>query len=245
MAAAQLTLLDATSRNLTTDLRSRDLLYEMERMSARQIWMVLRRHRVLIFSIVGACTLAVLALQLWLPYQYEATATVQVELNDATGSNQADAARNQQRVANEARIYRSRALAEQVAKDLALVGNPVFTGGTPMTLPQASAQLMAQTRVVSANDSDFIDIVVRTSSADLAARAANRFIESLQKMRAQRRQAWRDNLSRALAAETTRLSGEVEKAEPFWCWQRLIGLGLLVFGILFFLAIVFECIWLY
>lgn len=213
MAPAQLTLLDATSRNLTTDLRPRDLSYEMERMSARQIWMVLRRHRALIFAIVGACTLAALAFQLWLPYQYEATATVQVELNDATGSNQADAARNQQRVANEARIYRSQALAEQVAKDLALTSNPVFTGGPPMTLPQASAQLMAQTRVVSANDSDFIDIVVRTTSADLAARTANRFIESLQKMRAQRRQAWRDNLSRALAAETTRLSGEVEKAE--------------------------------
>lgn len=213
MAPAQLTLLDATSRNLTTDLRPRDLSYEMERMSARQIWMVLRRHRALIFAIVGACTLAALAFQLWLPYQYEATATVQVELNDATGSNQADAARNQQRVANEARIYRSQALAEQVAKDLALTGNPVFTGGPPMTLPQASARLMAQTRVVSANDSDFIDIVVRTTSADLAARTANRFIESLQKMRAQRRQAWRDNLSRALAAETTRLSGEVEKAE--------------------------------
>ncbi len=213
MAAAQLTLLDGTSRNLSTDLRPRDLSYEMERMSARQIWMVLRRHRALIVGIVMVCTLAVLALELWLPYQYEATATVQVELNDATGSNQADAARNQQRVANEARIYRSQALAEQVAKDLALTGNPAFTGGNPMTLPQATAQLMAQTRVVSANDSDFIDIVVRASSADLAARTANRFVESLQKMRAQRRQVWRDNLSRALAAETTRLSGEVEKAE--------------------------------
>ena len=65
-----------------------------------------------------------------------ATATVQVELNDSTGSNQADATRNQQRVANEARMYRSQALAEQVVRDLSLNRNQAFTHGVQMTVQQ-------------------------------------------------------------------------------------------------------------
>uniref|UniRef100_UPI0035CC6839 GumC family protein n=1 Tax=uncultured Sphingomonas sp. TaxID=158754 RepID=UPI0035CC6839 len=211
MVAAQLATLDAVPRGL--ERRQADALSGMDNMSARQIWMVIRRHLKLICGVVGLCTLAVLALELWLPDQYEATTTVQVELNDATGSNQADAARNQQRVENEARIYRSQALAEQVMLDLDLLHNRVFNNGRVLTAPQATTQLMAQTRVVTANDSDFIDIIVQTGSADLAARIANRYVETLQKMRAQRRQAWRNGLGRALALETARLGGEVEKAE--------------------------------
>src|SRR3546814_17523295 len=77
--------------------------------------------------------LVVLIVQLQLPNRYEATATVQVELNDSTGSNQADATRNQQRVANEARIYRSQALAEPVVRALNLNRNQAFTHGAKMT----------------------------------------------------------------------------------------------------------------
>lgn len=213
MAPAQLALIDGNYRGGMSDHSPRDLSFEMQRMSARQIWFLLRRHLPMVLGIVTVCVAVVTFIQLRLPDQYESTATVQVELNDANGSNQADAARNQQRVANEARIYRSQALAEQVVKDLDLSHNAVFTAGTTMTPQQATMQLLAQTRVVSANDSDFIDIVVRVGSPQLAAQIANRFVESLQKLRSNRRQVWRDGVTRALAAESARLSGEVEKAE--------------------------------
>lgn len=212
MAPAQYALADGTYRDMP-GTSQHDLSYEMQRMSARQIWLMLRRHLTLIVAIVTICVAVVLFTQLRQPETFEATATVQVELNDANGSNQADTARNQQRVANEARIYRSQALAEQVVKDMDLVNNKVFTNGAKMTSQQATMRLLTRTRVASANDSDFIDIIVRSRSAELAANIANQFVDSLQKLRLARRQQWRDSVTRALAAESTRLAGEVEKAE--------------------------------
>src|SRR3546814_1284115 len=76
-----------------------------------------------------------------------------------------------------------------------------------------AAQLTKTTRVVSSTDSDFIDITVQSRKAELAARIANRFVDSLQKMRSQRRQTWRNGLSTALDKETKRLAHEVELAE--------------------------------
>ena len=40
-------------------------------------------------------------------------------------------------------------------------------------------------------------------------------------------------------------SGEVERAEPFWCWQRLIFLGLMVIAALLVAGIACEIIFLY
>jgi uncharacterized protein involved in exopolysaccharide biosynthesis/Mrp family chromosome partitioning ATPase len=212
MASAQLTLVDGTGSGGAAK-RPRDLSFEMQQMSARQIWFLLRRHIVLVSAIVGICTLAVLALELVLPNLYEGKATVQVELNDVTGTNQADAARNQQRVANEARIYRSQALAETVVKDLDLSRDPLFNNGAKMTPQQAAILLMTQTVVVNATDSDFVDITVRSRSAGLAAKIANQYVDSLQKLRSLRRQAWRDGLGKALGKESTRLASAVEVAE--------------------------------
>lgn len=212
MASAQLTLIDGAASPGGGE-KQQDLSFELQQMTARQIWFLLRRHMKLVGSIVIACVVVVLAVQLQLPNRYEATATVQVELNDSTGSNQADATRNQQRVANEARMYRSQALAEQVVRDLNLNRNPTFTHNIPMTVQQAAVQLTKNTRVVSSTDSDFIDITVQSRKAELAARIANRFVDSLQKIRSQRRQTWRDGLSTALDKETGRLAHEVEVAE--------------------------------
>lgn len=211
MASAQLTLMDGAVSG--GGEKASDLSFELQQMSPRQIWFLLRRHMKLVAGIVISCVIVVLIVQLQLPNRYEASATVQVELNDSTGSNQADATRNQQRVANEARMYRSQALAEQVVRDLSLNRNISFTHGVPMTVQQAAVQLTKVTRVTSSTDSDFIDITVQSRKAELAARIANRFVDSLQKMRSQRRQAWRDGLSTALDKETARLANEVETAE--------------------------------
>ncbi|MGB3711956.1 MAG: Wzz/FepE/Etk N-terminal domain-containing protein, partial [Erythrobacter sp.] len=66
------------------------------------------RHKMLVIGIVAALTLATLVWQLTSPNLYRSTASIQVELIDATGTNQADVlARNTQRIANESKLYRS------------------------------------------------------------------------------------------------------------------------------------------
>lgn len=184
-----------------------------QQLSPQHIWNLIRRHATLITGIVAVCVTVVLITQLRQNDVFEATATVQVELNDSSGNNQADAARNLQRVANEARIYRSSALAEEVVKDLALDTNSVFTGNRPMTVQAAARQLSNQTRVISTNDSDFIDIAVRSPSPQLAQRIANQYVDSLRELRQERRQTWRDKLLRDIAVERERLAAELGTAE--------------------------------
>ncbi|MET1756699.1 polysaccharide biosynthesis tyrosine autokinase [Novosphingobium sp. RD2P27] len=184
-----------------------------QQLSPHHIWNLIRRHAVLIAGVVIVCVTAVLIMQLRQNEVFEATSTVQVELNDSSGTNQADAARNLQRVANEARIYRSSALAEEVVKDLALDTNPVFTGNRAMTIQGAARQLSNQTRVISTNDSDFIDIAVRSPSPQLAQRIANQYVDSLRELRRERRQSWRDKLLRDIAIERERLAAELGLAE--------------------------------
>ena len=212
MASAQLTLTDGTGSS-SGSAKPRDLSFELQQMSARQIWFMLRRHIKLVAGIVITCVLIVLAIQLQLPNLYQATSTVQVQLNDASGSNQADAVRNQQRVANEARMYRSQALAEKVVKDLKLHRNPHFTNNNPMSVPQAAAQLINNTQISSSTDSDIIDITVQSRKPGMAARIANRFVKSLQELRSERRQEWRNDVTRALTNEAGRLSSEAWRAE--------------------------------
>ena len=187
--------------------------------SIRQMWSILRRRKLMLFLIVGFVTGAVTLSQLMSPRLYEAVATTQVELNDATGANQADAAaRNQQRVANEARLYRSRALAEKVVRDLDLIHDPRFMpnvgdGDPDRVILRASAKLERMTSINSTGDSDLIDIVVRSSSPELAARIANQFVDSLQELKFGRRNVRKERTAIALAAERDRLAAETQTAE--------------------------------
>jgi Uncharacterized protein involved in exopolysaccharide biosynthesis len=184
-----------------------------QQLSPHQLWSIFRRHIGLVAGIVLTCVAVVLVVQLSQEDLYEATATVGVELNDSTGANQADAARNLQRVANEARIYRSSALAERVVKDLALNSNPAFTGGESMSVERATRILGRRTRVISTNDSDFIDIAVRSTSPLLAQRIANQYVDSLRELRGTRRQDRRDKLLRDISVERDRLAAELGEAE--------------------------------
>ena len=68
-------------------------------LSARQVIKIIRRHELLLGAIVFFAVLIVLVVQLTSTPIYQATATVQVELNDDSGSPDM-AARNQQRIAN-------------------------------------------------------------------------------------------------------------------------------------------------
>jgi uncharacterized protein involved in exopolysaccharide biosynthesis/Mrp family chromosome partitioning ATPase len=217
------------------DQRSFAPSHPIQQLTLRQIWYILRRHRLLLSLLVGLTVTVVLISQLLADPIYRAVATVQVELTDGSGANQAEiAARNQQRVVNEARIYRSLALAEQVVRDLDLTQDPRFmdpgAAGSPRAADYAASKLVSMTNVSSSNDSDFIDIAVESRSPRLSAKIANQFIASLQKLRINRRNARKENVVSALDAEQRRLADEAVAAERAVAafrsrQQMLVGAG--------------------
>jgi len=189
-------------------------------LSARQIFKIIRRHELLLGLIVFVVVAVVLAVQLTATPIYEATATVQVELNDDSGSPDM-AARNQQRVSNEANIYRSRSLAERVVQDLKLARDPRFAS-TPLPanalldtqrLTRLAGRLMSMTSVSNLRDSDFVDITVRSGSPELASEIANQYPVSLAAYRSEMRDDRQGKIVAQLDGERDRLAVEAHKAE--------------------------------
>jgi uncharacterized protein involved in exopolysaccharide biosynthesis/MinD-like ATPase involved in chromosome partitioning or flagellar assembly len=153
---------------------------------------VLYRHRKLILSIIAVVTLSALLWQLTRPTLYSATASVQVELIDAVGVNQADiAAKNNQRITNEVKLHRSRASAERVVRDLELYDRGDFkkdagqnmTGGKKQKVRQAASKLMNMVQITSQEGSDLIEIEVESRSPEMAALIANQYPLSVQALR--------------------------------------------------------------
>ncbi|MDB5713864.1 MAG: lipopolysaccharide biosynthesis protein [Sphingomonadales bacterium] len=195
---------------------------ELQHLTVRQLWQILRRHRMLVGLIVGISLLVTIMTQILATPVYEATATLQVELTDNAGANQAEiAARNQQRVANEARTYSSRALAEAVVRDLNLIRDKRFMNAPAVLtgkesddlIREATSKLQETTRIESNAQSDFIDIIAHSSSADLAARIANQFPISLRKQKHNDRDKRRQRVVVALDEATQSLAREVSTAE--------------------------------
>lgn len=189
-------------------------------LSARQVIKIIRRHELLLGAIVFFAVLIVLVVQLTSTPIYQATATVQVELNDDSGSPDM-AARNQQRVANEAGIYRSRSLAERVVQDLKLASDPRFVE-TPLPpnavvdnrrLSRLAGRLISSISISSSKDSDFIDITVRSESADLASEIANQYPASLAAYRSVMRDDRQGKIVSQLDDERARLATEAHQAE--------------------------------
>src|SRR5690606_10045708 len=148
----------------------------------RQILNVLRRHRWLIISIVAIVGMGTALTQLIATPMYRSVATVQVELTDSEGSNQAEAeARNAIRVENQAKIYSSRAVAAKVVDDLDLVNNPQFMDQQvdrdhQLSDPKralAVTKLIKMVRAVNSANPDLLDIEVVSPFPDLAPRLAH------------------------------------------------------------------------
>ncbi|WP_156336744.1 hypothetical protein [Novosphingobium sp. ST904] len=77
-----------------------------QQVGPRDLLRVVYRYRTMMVLIVGAITLAVLVQQLLSPTLYRSSSTVQVELIDEVGTNQADVnSRNAERVANAVRLH--------------------------------------------------------------------------------------------------------------------------------------------
>lgn len=191
-------------------------------LSARQIWQVIRRHWKLLAIVVGASTLLALVTQLMATPVYESVGLVQVELNESADARQDEiAARDQLRVANEARTYRARSLAEKVVHDLNLTHNRRFMGNavvpkgvsSPAAVDAATTKLQNMVQISSQTGSDFIDIAVRSHSAALSAQIANQFVASLRARRLNQRQQRKQDLAGALESEVTRLAGVAKTAD--------------------------------
>lgn len=190
------------------------------RYSARQIWHIIRRHELLLAAIVSVTMIVVLISQLTATPIYQAVSAVQVVLNDEKGMPDA-AARNHERVTNEAELFGSRSLAERVVKDLKLVHDPRFTqtplprneSPTPAHVLGATGTLMSMTRVTPERNSDFIRIAVQSPSADLAAEIANQYSLSLTALRAESRDAKRNAVVRDLEGQRNRLAANARQAE--------------------------------
>ena len=161
---------------------------------------VLRRHRVILFVTMALCLLAgALTILLSTP-DYRATASVEVEDVPAGAAGSGAAQRvtapadTEALMQTELEVLRSRALAEDVARDLALVGTPTFFQGMDEPRPtegkgSLSQRQVEQDRVVQLlRDHLEVDLpgksrVLRISfvSADpvLSARVANSYADSL------------------------------------------------------------------
>jgi capsular exopolysaccharide synthesis family protein len=167
---------------------------------ARRAGQVLRRHRVILFVTMALCLLAgVLVILLSTP-DYRATASVEVEdvpagaAGSGTAQRMGAPADTESMMQTELEVLRSRALAEDVARDLALVGTPTFFQGMDEARPAEgkaglSQRQVEQERVIQLlRDHLEVDLpgksrVLRISfvSADpiLSARVANSYADSL------------------------------------------------------------------
>lgn len=194
----------------------------MYNLQARFIWRVIARHRWIVIGIVGFAVGAAIVSQILATPLYRTSSTVQVELTDEEGANQAEAAsRNAQRVENEAKIYHSRAVAEDVVRALDLASNTRFMGSaakprdrvTEADRAVATSRLVKMVQVVSNEKSDLIDLAVTAPYPKLAAVIANQYPDSAQQMRITRRQERRLQLLSGLDKQAKRLSDEVSAAD--------------------------------
>ena len=189
-------------------------------MSLRDMLRLLERHKLLIIAIVALTTLAVAAQQLLAPSLYRSVAQVQVELVDEVGTNQADVnSRNEQRVANAVRLYRSRASAERVIDDLSLLEDEAFLNelgslpeGRTAQMQAATNLLLSMMSVASEPGSDLIQVAVTTRYPALSARIANQFPESVRDVRNSHSNQRREELLASLKSEQASRAADAENA---------------------------------
>ncbi|WP_405053582.1 GumC family protein [Sphingobium sp. WCS2017Hpa-17] len=121
--------------------------------AARYGWLVLRRHRVILFVTMALSLLAGAIIILTSTPDYRATASVEVEdvPAGAAGSAVAQRAGNandtESLMQTELEVLRSRALAEDVSRSLALVGTPTFFKGMDRERPTQGVGTLSQRQV--------------------------------------------------------------------------------------------------
>jgi uncharacterized protein involved in exopolysaccharide biosynthesis/Mrp family chromosome partitioning ATPase len=191
-----------------------------ERLSMRDIVRLFERHRLMIMLLVGLTTLGVLIHQLLSPTLYRSIANVQVEVIDQVGNNQADiTSRNQLRVANAVRLYRSRSAVARLIKDLDLFNSEEFRaelGGRELNgradKQAAINKLLQMISVTAEEGSDLIEIAVTSRSPTLAAEIANQFPSSVRAVKYTKSDERRRQLLASLMAEKDRRAIAAQEA---------------------------------
>lgn len=183
---------------------------QAEQFGLQDLIRIFGRHLTLIISIVAIVTLATFAWQMLSPNLFKAKASIQVELIDDTGTNQADiSARNSQRITNESKLYRSRNSARSVVEALGLHKDAAFfkeMGGAPSgdeaaQIDKAVSTLLAMTSVESESGSDLIELTATARSPELAAEIANAFPAAVRDLKRKRSEERRQELLDDLTAE--------------------------------------------
>lgn len=165
---------------------------------AHVYWTVLRRHRVILFVTMALCLLAALLYILLSTPDYRATASVEVEDLPAgaagAGTPRPNTDDTETVMQTELEVLRSRALAEEVARSLALVGTPTFfegmgvrrlkegSGGLSqrqVEQEQVIALLRQNLEVTLPGKSRVIRISFVSADPTLSARVANGYADSL------------------------------------------------------------------
>lgn len=210
-----------------------------DRFGLQDLVRTFERHRALVLAIVIAATLATLAWQLTSPNIYRSTVSIQVELIDDTGTNQADVqARNSQRIENESKLYRSRNSAQKVVQSLGLLENPQFLremggptqGNEARRMDAAISTLLDMTSALSEDGSDLIEFTATARSPELAAEIANSYPEAVRELKQTRRSERRQQLLEELNAEReqrmTRAVAAANELAEFRVQNRmLVGSG--------------------
>ncbi|WP_334182111.1 GumC family protein [Novosphingobium sp.] len=198
---------------------SRDNPSSDQQVGPRDLLRVFYRHRTMMALVVGTITLAVLVQQWLSPTLYRASSTVQVELIDEVGTNQADVnSRNAERVANAVRLHRSRSAAEQVVADLHLTKDNDFLkelGKVPedrRVLQQAATnKVLSMVAISSEAGSDLVEISVTAGSPVLAASIANQIPVSVRSLRTMKTNERRAELLASLEQEQQARATEAEE----------------------------------
>ncbi|HJT39629.1 MAG TPA: polysaccharide biosynthesis tyrosine autokinase [Sphingobium sp.] len=168
--------------------------------AARGGWTAVRRHRIILFVTMALCVLAGIIFILLSTPDYRATASVEVE-DVPAGAAGAQAAQRppassdtEALMQTELEVLRSRTLAEDVARELALVGSRTFFDGMDVRRPDRGSGSLSQRQVETETvirllrDNLHVELpgksrVIRISfqSADpvLSARVANSYADSL------------------------------------------------------------------
>ena len=182
---------------------------------------IIQRNRLLILMIMVPVTMATLVWQLASPTLYLSTVSAKVELIDDVGVNQAEVlARNNQRVANEVKLYRSRSTAERVVRDLRLDLDPVFlsnvggiSGKTEAErIGKATSHVLQKIAVEFEVGSDQIEVAVTSRSPELAARIANQVPVSVRSLKNAQAVERRAKLLASLEQEQTKRETEATSA---------------------------------
>ncbi|BAI97050.1 protein-tyrosine kinase [Sphingobium sp. TA15] len=168
--------------------------------AANGAWTAVRRHRIILFVTMALCVLAGVVFILLSTPDYRATASVEVEdvpagaAGAAAAQRQATPSDNEALMQTELEVLRSRALAEDVARELALVGSRTFFDGMDVRRPDRGAGSLSQRQVETEmvvnllrdnlhvelpGKSRVIRIGFTSANAVLSARVANSYADSL------------------------------------------------------------------